>query len=96
MRNCEDLGYGDFYVCMAKTQYSFTDDPGLVGVPQGFPLRIRNVYLSAGAGFVVPVAGDMMTMPGLPKRPNYLDIDLTPDGRVVGVAEPKRELASKS
>jgi formate--tetrahydrofolate ligase len=78
-------GYGRYPVCIAKTQYSFSTDPTLRGAPAGHTLNIREVRLSAGAEFVVMVCGDIMTMPGLPKVPAATRIDLTPDGRVVGL-----------
>jgi formate--tetrahydrofolate ligase len=78
-------GYGHYPVCIAKTQYSFSTDPGLRGAPSGHTVNIREVRLSAGAQFVVLVCGDIMTMPGLPKVPAATKIDLTPDGKVVGL-----------
>jgi len=78
-------GYGRYPVCIAKTQYSFSTDPSLRGAPSGHTLNIREVRLSAGAEFVVMVCGDIMTMPGLPKVPSATKIDLTPDGKVVGL-----------
>jgi formate--tetrahydrofolate ligase len=70
---------------MAKTQYSFSDDPALLGAPEGFRLTIRDVYPSAGAGFVVALSGNMLTMPGLPSRPAAVGMSVAPDGRVVGL-----------
>ncbi len=81
----ESLGFGQFPVCMAKTQYSLSDDPNLLGRPEGFTLTVREVYVSAGAGFVVALTGDIMTMPGLPKNPAAYQIDLTDDGRITGL-----------
>jgi len=81
----EELGYGELPVCMAKTQYSFSDDPTKLGRPQGFTLNVREVRLSAGAGFVVALAGNIMTMPGLPKRPAAHEIDIDADGRITGL-----------
>jgi formate--tetrahydrofolate ligase len=81
----EKLGMGDAYVCIAKTQYSLSDDPRLVGVPENFPVRIRQVKLAAGAGMIVPIAGEIQTMPGLPAHPNCQHIDLTSDGTIVGL-----------
>ena len=78
-------GCGHLPVCIAKTQYSFTDDPAAVGAPEGFTLTVRAVRLSAGAGFVVALTGDIMTMPGLPKQPAALSIDVTPDGKITGL-----------
>jgi formate--tetrahydrofolate ligase len=81
----QEEGYGRYPVCIAKTQYSFSTDPTLRGAPSGHTLNIREVRLSAGAEFVVMVCGDIMTMPGLPKVPAATKIDLTPDGKVVGL-----------
>jgi formate--tetrahydrofolate ligase len=81
----QKAGYGDLPVCMAKTQYSFSTDPGLRGRPKNFDVPIRDVKLSAGAGFVVVVTGDVMTMPGLPKVPAAEVIDLDEEGRIVGL-----------
>ena len=79
------LGYGETPVCMAKTQYSLSDDPTLLGRPDGFTLNVRDVYVSAGAGFVVALTGEIMTMPGLSKRPAAFDIDVDDDGNIVGL-----------
>ena len=79
------LGMGDFPVCMAKTQYSLSDDPAKLGRPDGFTLNVREVYVSAGAGFVVAINGTIMTMPGLPKRPAAYGIDVTEDGKITGL-----------
>lgn len=81
----ELLGYGNLPVCMAKTQYSFSDDPTLLGAPEGFTVTVKNVKISAGAGFIVVLTGDVMTMPGLPKKPAAESIDLTDDGKIVGL-----------
>ena len=81
----ESFGYGKLPVCMAKTQYSFSDDPTLLGAPEGFTVTVRNVKISAGAGFVVALTGDVMTMPGLPKKPAAESIDVTDDGKIVGL-----------
>jgi formate--tetrahydrofolate ligase len=81
----QEEGYGNYPVCIAKTQYSFSTDPALRGAPTGHILNIREVRLSAGAEFVVMVCGDIMTMPGLPKVPAATKIDLTPDGKVLGL-----------
>jgi formate--tetrahydrofolate ligase len=80
-----DWGFGRLPVCIAKTQYSLTDDPKLVGAPTGWTLNINDVSLSAGAGFVVAVSGNMMLMPGLPREPRALSIDVDDDGNMVGV-----------
>ena len=79
-----ELGFGGFPVCMAKTQYSLSDDPKKLGRPRDFELTVRDVNVSAGAGFVVVLTGDIMTLPGLPKRPAAVDIDLV-DGKIVGL-----------
>ncbi|MGH7700771.1 MAG: formate--tetrahydrofolate ligase [Gemmatimonadales bacterium] len=79
------LGLGETPVCMAKTQYSFTDDPSQLGAPSGFTLQVRDILPSAGAGFVVALAGDIMTMPGLGKSPAAERIRLHPDGRIEGL-----------
>ncbi len=80
-----DLGYGHLPVCMAKTQYSFSDDPALLCRPSGFTVTVRNVKLSAGAGFVVVLTGSIMTMPGLPKVPAAEAIDVDENGRITGL-----------
>ena len=79
------LGFDKIPVCMAKTQYSFTDDPTLLGAPENFVVTVRNVKVSAGAGFVVALTGEIMTMPGLPKKPAAESIDLTDEGVIVGL-----------
>ena len=81
----EEIGYGHTPVCMAKNQYSLSDDPKKLGRPEGFTLHIREVYVSAGAGFVVAITGTVMTMPGLPAHPAALDIDVNDEGRIVGL-----------
>ena len=81
----EAIGLGQTPVCMAKTQYSFSDDPTKLGRPTGFRLTIRDVYPSAGAGFVVALAGDIMTMPGLSKTPSAEAIKVHPDGTIEGL-----------
>ena len=85
LRELEDLGFAGLPVCVAKTQYSFTDDQHKLGAPEGFRITVRNLKVSAGAGFVVALTGDIMTMPGLPKVPAAEKIDVTPDGRIVGL-----------
>jgi formate--tetrahydrofolate ligase len=82
---CESMGLGNTPVCIAKTQYSFSDDPNKLGRPTGFRLTIRDAYPSAGAGFVVALAGDIMTMPGLPKVPAAESIRVLPDGTIEGL-----------
>ena len=81
----ESLGFGSCPVCIAKTQYSFSDDPTLPGAPDGFTVTVRNVRVSAGAGFVVVLTGDIMTMPGLPKSPAAERIDVDENGRISGL-----------
>ena len=85
LRELEDLGFAGLPVCVAKTHYSFTDDLHKLGAPEGFRITVRNLKVSAGAGFVVALTGDIMTMPGLPKVPAAEKIDVTPDGRIVGL-----------
>jgi formate--tetrahydrofolate ligase len=81
----EDAGYGHLPVCMAKTQYSFTTDPSRRGAPTGHSVPVREVRLAAGAGFVVVVCGEIMTMPGLPSRPAAENIHLNEDGQIEGL-----------
>ncbi len=81
----EEQGFGNLPICMAKTQYSFTDNAKKLGAPEGFKICVRDVRVSAGAGFVVALTGDIMTMPGLPKVPAAEKIDVTPDGKIVGL-----------
>ncbi len=81
----EEQGFGGLPICMAKTQYSFTDNAKKLGAPEGFKICVRDVRVSAGAGFVVALTGDIMTMPGLPKVPAAEKIDVTPDGKIVGL-----------
>ena len=81
----EAAGYGDLPVCMAKTQYSFSADPALLGAPEGFEVPVREVRLSAGAGFVVAICGDIMTMPGLPRHPAAESIRIDGAGRIAGL-----------
>ena len=78
-------GFGNLPVCMAKTQYSLSDDPALLGRPEGFTLNVRDMYVSAGAGFIVALTGNIMTMPGLPKRPAAYDIDVDGNGKITGL-----------
>lgn len=80
-----NLGFGDMSICMAKTQYSFSDDATLLGAPQGFRITVRNVKVSAGAGFIVALTGDIMTMPGLPKVPSAEKIDVDAQGQISGL-----------
>lgn len=81
----EKLGFGNLPVCMAKTQYSLSDDPALLGRPEGFRMNVREAYVSAGAGFVVVLTGAVMTMPGLPKQPAAFNIDVNEDGVITGL-----------
>ena len=85
LKKLTDLGFGDLPVCMAKTQYSLSDDPSLLGRPKGFSINIREVYVSAGAGFVVVLTGAVMTMPGLPKQPAAYMIDVNEEGKITGL-----------
>ncbi len=86
LREFEELGYGDVPVCIAKTQYSFSTDPTKLGAPSGHTINVREARLSAGARFVVAVCGDIMTMPGLPRKPAALEIGLDEHGEIVGLA----------
>lgn len=81
----EELGFGDLPVCMAKNQYSLSDDPKKLGRPQGFTVNIREAYVSAGAGFVVAITGTVMTMPGLPAHPAAERIDVNEEGKITGL-----------
>ena len=81
----ESLGFGNLPICVAKTQYSFSDDPKKLGAPEDFTVTIKNVRISAGAGFIVVLTGDIMTMPGLPKVPAAERIDVTDDGKITGL-----------
>ena len=85
LKDFEKMGYGHLPVCMAKTQYSFSDDPALLGRPEGFEITIKNCRIAAGAGFVVVLTGDIMTMPGLPKVPAAEKIDISDDGVISGL-----------
>ena len=80
-----ELGYGNLPVCMAKNQYSLSDDPKKLGRPENFDITIREIYVNAGAGFVVALTGDIMTMPGLPKKPAAEGIDVNEDGEITGL-----------
>ena len=83
--NLEKLGFSNLPVCIAKTQYSFSDDASLLGAPEHFTVNVKNVKVSAGAGFIVVLTGEIMTMPGLPKSPAAERIDVTDDGKIVGL-----------
>ena len=85
LRHLEQLGFGDLPICMAKTQYSFSDDQNLLGAPRGFTMTVRNLKVSAGAGFIVALTGNIMTMPGLPKKPAAENIDVDETGRITGL-----------
>jgi formate--tetrahydrofolate ligase len=85
LKQWEQMGYANYPVCMAKTQYSFSTDPTALGAPTGFDVNIREVRLSAGAGFVVAIAGEIMTMPGLPKVPSAEAIYLDENGQIEGL-----------
>ena len=85
IKQIEDLGFGKLPICMAKTQYSFSDDPSLLGAPKGFTVTVRNLKVCAGAGFIVALTGDIMTMPGLPKVPSAEKIDVDENGVISGL-----------
>lgn len=85
LKKLEELGFGHFPVCMAKTQYSLSDNPALLGRPEGFSIQVREAYVSAGAGFVVVLTGAVMTMPGLPKEPAAYRIDVDDEGVITGL-----------
>jgi formate--tetrahydrofolate ligase len=84
LKKIEELGYDKMAICIAKTPTSLTDDPKLAGRPQGFEITVRDFVVSAGAGFVVPLLGDIMRMPGLPKTPQAERMDLV-DGEIAGL-----------
>jgi formate--tetrahydrofolate ligase len=86
LKTFEDAGFGDVPICVAKTQYSFTADATVMGAPTGHILPVREVRLSAGAGFVVAICGDIMTMPGLPRVPSAETIFLREDGEIEGLS----------
>ena len=85
IKQIEELGFGSLPICMAKTQYSFSDDPSLLGAPKGFTVTVRNLKVCAGAGFIVALTGDIMTMPGLPKVPAAEKIDVDENGVITGL-----------
>jgi formate--tetrahydrofolate ligase len=85
MEQLTALGFGKLPICMAKTQYSFSDDPSLRGAPRDFVVTIRNIKVSSGAGFLVALTGDIMTMPGLPKAPAAQEIDVDETGKISGL-----------
>ena len=84
-KQLSDLGFGGMPVCVAKTQYSFSDDAAKLGAPSDFDITVRNLKVSAGAGFIVALTGDIMTMPGLPKHPAAERIDIDKDGKITGL-----------
>jgi formate--tetrahydrofolate ligase len=79
------LGFGELPICMAKTHLSLSDDEKRLGRPRDFEMTVREVRIAGGAGFLVPLTGEILTMPGLPKHPHAVDIDLSPDGTIRGV-----------
>ena len=79
------MGFGNLPVCMAKTQYSLSDNPKLLGRPENFTINVREVYINAGAGFVVVLTGKVLTMPGLPKNPAAVNIDVDENGKITGL-----------
>lgn len=85
IKKLEELGFSKLPICMAKNQYSLSDDPNKLGRPMGFDINIREIYVSAGAGFIVAITGTIMTMPGLPKEPAAYRIDVNEDGKIVGL-----------
>jgi formate--tetrahydrofolate ligase len=85
IKQLQDSGYGNYPVCVAKTQYSFSTDPSLRGAPSGHIVNVREVRLAAGAQFVVMICGDIMTMPGLPRVPSANSIDVDANGKIVGL-----------
>src|SRR5262249_39724498 len=90
IKHYQEAGYGHYPVCVAKTQYSFSTDPKLLGAPSGHVVNIREVRLAAGAEFIVMICGDVMTMPGLPKEPAANHIDIDGGGGTVGCSWPQR------
>ena len=85
LAHIEEMGFGNLPVCMAKTQYSLSDDQKKLGRPTGFTINVRDAYVSAGAGFVVVLTGAIMTMPGLPKKPAADNIDVDENGKITGL-----------
>ncbi|MGV3061182.1 formate--tetrahydrofolate ligase, partial [Streptococcus hyovaginalis] len=85
LKQFAEFGWDKLPICMAKTQYSFSDNPALLGAPDGFDVTIREFVPKTGAGFIVALTGDVMTMPGLPKQPAALNMDVTSDGVAVGL-----------
>lgn len=85
IQSFKQYGWSELPICMAKTQYSFSDDPTKLGAPTDFDVTIREFVPKLGAGFLVALTGDVMTMPGLPKRPAALNMDVTDDGQAIGL-----------
>ena len=86
LKHIEEMGFGNLPVCMAKTQYSLSDNPKLLGRPENFTINVREVYINAGAGFVVVLTGKVLTMPGLPKKPAAYGIDFDEENnKIVGL-----------
>ena len=85
LKQINELGYDKLPICMAKTQYSFSDNAALLGAPRGFVVTVKNLKISAGAGFIVALTGDIMTMPGLPKVPAAEKIDVDAEGKISGL-----------
>ncbi len=85
MLDIEKNGYSGLPICMAKTQYSLSDDPNLLGAPKGFNITVKKIKVSAGAGFIVAYTGDIMTMPGLPKHPAAENMDISENGKIKGL-----------
>ena len=85
VKRLQEDGFGEYPICVAKTQYSFSTDPQMLGAPENHVVKVREVRLAAGAEFVIMICGDIMTMPGLPKIPSADRIDLDDDGKVVGL-----------
>ena len=86
IQRLQDQGYGHFPVCVAKTQYSFSTDPSALGAPSGHTVNVREVKLAAGAEFIVMICGDVMTMPGLPKVPSAVRIDIDDNANIIGLS----------
>ena len=85
LKQLEELGFSNLPICMAKTQYSFSDDQNKLGAPKDFRISVRNLKVSAGAGFIVALTGEIMTMPGLPKVPAAEKIDVDENGKITGL-----------
>ncbi len=86
LKSVYHLGYDKLSVCMAKTPKSLSDNPKLLGRPEHFVVTVRGIEIAAGAGFIVPLTGDILRMPGLPREPAYLGIDITKDGKITGLS----------